>query len=152
MLAGSILLGAVGASPAGLAKGDVAALVSAGSLTAAGLPAARLAPTVKRAAISWRVSGSVVTIDVDPNLKGKKSWKVALQERTGTTTKPKWRTVRTVRTKGKAELATFTVAPGTYRVRVYVPKRADRYAGPLQVRPAPPPHAGHLRPEHRPGR
>ena len=151
MLAGSILLGAVGASPAGLTKGDVAALVSAGSPTAAGLPAARLVPTVKRAAISWRVSGSVVTIDVDPNLKGKKSWKVALQERIGTATKPKWRKVRTVRTKGKAELATFTVAPGTYRVRVYVPKRADRYSGPIQVQPTSPPTPGTSAPSTPPG-
>lgn len=58
--------------------------------------------------------GKRLKVDVGPNLSGKKSWRVVLQQKRGS----KWRTVNKTRTKGKQEIRTWNKPSGTYRVRV----------------------------------
>ena len=56
-----------------------------------------------------------LVVDVNPDLRGSKYWKVKLQRKSGS----KWRTVGIYRTHGATETRAFGVKAGTYRVKVY---------------------------------
>ncbi|MFO1540551.1 MAG: hypothetical protein ACKOTZ_08955, partial [Chloroflexota bacterium] len=63
--------------------------------------------------VRW-LTGSTLTIDVDPGLPGTKNWNVVLQRESGGS----WVEVFRTTTSGKTEARSFTVPAGTYRVFV----------------------------------
>lgn len=130
------LVVALGGAPGATAHQAPAASASAPTVTlgpaTVATPAANTAPvTVRKRSITLR-TGPTLHVNVNPNLKGKRSWKLRLQ-RLGTTG---WRTLGTYRTEGRAETRSFTVAAGTYRVKVSAGHgRKARTSGVLVHRP-----------------
>ncbi len=98
---------------------DAAAVATAAATIPTAAPQVATAPTAEtakkpRPSVTFS-GGPRLTVNVNPNLSGGKSWKVRLDRRSGGT----WRKVGTYRTKGTSETRTFKVKAGTYRVHVY---------------------------------
>lgn len=65
-------------------------------------------------AVSLTTTATRLSVDVDPDLPGSSSWRFDLFRQSA----GKWRKVGTYSTKGRAEIRSLRVKPGTYRVRI----------------------------------
>ena len=140
LLAGVVVAGMVSVPPV---AGTGVGLVGSAPQVTTVAPASRSAVVVPMAKKKQRptvvfTSTLKLVVDVNPDLRGSKYWKVKLQRKSGN----KWRTVGIYRTHGATETRAFGVKAGTYRVKVYAPARVPVGDHPgLPVHPHPADHA-----------